>query len=437
MSARLPPASHLELAQHCVFPWAGGVQAPRRAPERPSQRYGTAFHALAHSLVAAHRVGGELARAAIAEEIARERGLSEAETKRLVNAAPNLLQVLDGDLATEVHPEIGFAFSLLTGQAREAKNAWELDEHEMYGRADLVFQTAGGLRVRDWKPRGQVQSKRPERHHQLRFLGMAAASLYGVSQVTVELAYVDEDGHDIVSGELGAGDFMRIEGEACEVAERVKEAPEPRPGPWCNQLWCPIRAVCPATREAMMRVHQDLEAFPLLGEPLSPEHAAWQRHRLPVLRAMLDEQEKKIEDFASHHGPIPVEGKPEIVWGKIEKQGNEKLNLTPEAERLVLERLGPAGAEVAIEKSASKASIERGAKAAIAAATGGKVARGAVPKFIAPLIDDLRAAKVLKRGGKYTAFEEFKRPVEGAETLEVEEQEEEPAGEASDGGSWV
>jgi hypothetical protein len=437
-TGRLPPASHLELAQHCVFPWSSGIHAPRRAPERPSQRYGNAFHALAHALVAALRVGGELARSAIAEPLAAKHGLSEADTKRLVKTAPALIEVLESDLATAALPELGLAFSLLTGQAREAKNAWELDAQEMYGRADLVFRTAGGLRVRDWKPRGEVLARRPERHHQLRFLGMAAASLYGESQVTVELAYVDEDGHDIVPGELGSRDFMVIEAEACEVAERVQQPPEPRPGPWCAKLWCPIRAVCPATTAALAKVHQDLEAFPLLGEPLSPEHAAWQRHRLPVLRAALDEQEKKIEAFALHHGPIPVEGKPEIVWGPVEKHGNEKLDLTPEAEKLIHERLGATGAEVAIEKSASKASIERGAKANIAAANGGKVKRGAVPLLVKPLLDDLRATKAIKRGAKYTAFDEFKRPAEGAVSLELAEREDEPADDAvAEEGGWL
>jgi hypothetical protein len=421
MTPRLTPATGIELAQHCAFPWTSGIAAPARRPDSPARRYGRAFRAMAADL--ALYVPGERD---CAREVAERHHLADEEVERLQATQAQVIELLAADGA-ELHANLGMAWSPLSGRARPCEKPWETEEQEFYGRADLVLKNASELRVRQWKSRIPGRTRRPGEMPQLRFLALAASSLFYVQRVTVETAHVDEDGFEITSDSLSRGELNRIEGEVIDVAFRVRspEAAELRPGPWCARLHCPIQAVCPATRAALARVHEDLDRWPLLGEPQSPEHAAWQRHRLPVLRAALDEQEGKLEDFA-RRTPIPVDGKPGIVWGAVEKHGNEKLDLTPEAERLVMERLGPEGAEKAIERSASKASLERGAKVVVAAQHEGKVPRGAVPALLEPLLNELRQAKVLRRGGKFTRFEEFKRPDGEDEPLQIEAPEDEP-----------
>jgi len=244
---------------------------------------------------------------------------------------------------------------------------------------------------------------------QLRFVGLAAALERGVDVVCVELALVEEDeGVEIVGEDLDALELGAVEGELLELVERLEAPPEPRPGPWCVQHFCPIRAVCPATLAALARVEENLERWPLTGEFTSAEHAAHSRHRIAVLRDLLDARAQEIEAFALHHGPLPVEGRPGVLWGPREYDGRERIEATSEAIAIVEARLGAASAQIAIERSISKASPERAVNAELAPA--GTAKRGARRALLGRLLDELGAVKAVKRRPRFTRFEEFRRP---------------------------
>jgi hypothetical protein len=407
----LPAASHHELTEYCVYPWNGGVRWPERGPMAPAQRYGVAFHEGAADVL--HGFPEPVVNVV---ELGKRWELPEGELRRLSSAILRLAVVLEedgftGDATVAYGAETGFAYSTTTGRTRPCADRKEKAPDEIYGAADLVFWRADGrLVVRDWKTGEKARGKRPGETRQLRFLAMAASHVLNASEVRVELAFVDEDADEVVGDDLDALELGAVEGELAELVERLEAPPAPKPGPWCERYFCPLRAVCPATLAAMAGIEANLERFPLLGALDSPEHAAFIRHRLPVLRDLLDQREEDVQAFARRYGPLPVEGQADVVWGPREHEGRERIEATPEAVRIVRERLGAKGADEALEVSVSKASLERGAKVVINEANGGKVPRGAMKATMEPLLEDLRRAKAVKKGSAYTRFEEFKRP---------------------------
>lgn len=395
----LPSASKLELAEHCVYPWSSGVRWPKREPMSADQRYGLAFHDLAAAMAAG---------SADIPAIITARQLTGAEEKRLEATADHLAEVLLLDQAAATpEAEVAYVYDVDTGAIERAADRWAGGPGRVYGAADLVFERQDGVYVvRDWKTGHRARGRSPGQTPQLRFLGMVAGALAGFSTVRVELAFVDEEGVEVVGEQLDALDLGAVEGELAGLVDRIKEPPTPRPGPWCERYYCPLRASCPATLAALAHVDGELQRFPLLGAFQSAEHAAFVRHRLPVLQALLDERQADIEEYSKHYGPLPVEDKPGMVWGPREQPGRERIEASPAALKILRSKLSAEGAEVAIEKSISKASIERGVKRDVTAA-GGK--RGAATKMLTPLLEELRAAKAVKKGAPFMRFEEFKR----------------------------
>lgn len=398
----IPSASRIELAQHCAYAFNSGRPWPKR-PSTPAQRFGIAF-------AEASEVRGRGEVPAIAE-IAAAYSLTESDERRLRIADERVVEVLAVDGAEWSTPEDPYALDLGSGRMRRLAREERALDGEMYGRTDLTFYRHASrvpLVVRDFKTGIGARNKRPSQTPQLRFLAAAAAAVHGERSVRVELALVDEpDEIKIVGEDMDALELGAVEGEIAELVERLEAAPEPRPGPWCGH--CPLATECPATTAALARVEGDLEAYPLQGAITSAEHASHNRHRLKVLRELLDARENEIEDFA-RRSPLPVEGKPGLYWGLVQHDGNERVDASPAALELLREELG-AHAEIAIEKDVSKASIERALKAMLAE-QGAK--RGMLTKAKAGLLERLRGAKLVRRGSPYSRFEEFKRGEEAA-----------------------
>jgi hypothetical protein len=430
---QLPAASYHELTAHCVFPWNSGRRWPAREAPGDAQRFGSAFHELA-ALVS---MGQGADDGTIIEGLVITYGLTPSEERRLVAVRAALVAVVaddqvetdsaDGDDGPVALPlrwsEEAFAFEPATGKARHAKDRRDKTPTEIFGAADLVFLRVDGvLVVRDWKTGRRAADKRPSETRQLRFLALAAAQVHGADTVRVELAFVDDEAVELVGEDLDALELGAIDGEIAELVERLEAPAVPNPGPWCERNYCPIRSVCPATLAALAKVDADLAAFPLGAPFASSEHAAFVRHRLPVLRAALDAIDTQIEAYALRTGPLPVEGSPGKVWGPRQMPGHERIAATPAAIALVLEQLGPEAGAIAVEVSysMSKASLERGVRAKLGPE--GMRKRGALKVALDPLLEELRAAKVIKRGPGFTKFEVFKKASEDGE-----------GGEAADG----
>lgn len=392
-----PSASRIELAQKCVYPWAIEVEWPT-IPAGPAALYGSAF-----AEVSEIRGRNEVPDVA---SIAAKWNLSEADEKRLAEADERVVEVLVVDDAEWSKPEEPYAIDVTTGAVRLLEDDERGREGEMYGRSDLTFYRPGArvpLVVRDYKTGVGARGRRAEELPQLRVLALAAARLYDEPRVRVEIALVDEpDEIKIVPGELDELELGVVEAELDDIRTRIAEPPAPKPGPWCGR--CPMSPACPATTAALARAEADLDAFPLRGPLLSAEHAAHNRHRLKVLSEFIEAREREIEDFA-RRSPLPIEGKPGVYWGLVQRDGTERIEATKATFDILREQLHD-HAEIAIEKDVSKASIERAIKARVAA-MGGK--RGALTKAKTSVLDALRGSKLVKRGAPYSRFDEFKR----------------------------
>jgi hypothetical protein len=406
----LPAASYHELVVHCAYPWTSGKRWPWTETS-PAGRYGIAFHEAAALLSR-----GETPELGA---IAERNTLLPGDFRRLEETVPRIVELLEGDLGVRREAEVELLYDVVRGRARRGPRS-ERTDSEIYGAADLlVWRQDGVLVVRDWKTGRRAKEKRPSQTRQLRALALAAGLVEHAEVVRVELAFVDEDGAELVGEDLDALELGAIEGELAELLELVDAPPVPRPGPWCERYYCPLRAVCPATVAALAQVDVELAAAPLTGEFSSPEHAAAVRHRLPVLQAVIEHAQEQLEAYAKRHGPLPVVDRPGVVWGPVEHDGRERIEPTPAALEVVRQRLGEASAE-AIECSVSKASLERGVRSSL----GPQAKRGAAGRAMKELLEELRAIKAVKRGARYTKFEEFKRLTERPSSVD-----EEPASE--------
>lgn len=407
MNRPLPSASHLELAEYCVFPWSGGVRWPDRPALGIPGRYGNAFHELAADLVrGVEPVLGQLVEA---------HGLPAAEARRLTAAGARVADLLDGDLDGDLDAEVEIVYTVATARARRAPRTSKAPG-EMFGAADVVLERGDGfVVVRDWKTGERAKGKGPQETRQLRFLARAAADLYpDAAGIRVELAFVDEDGAEIIGADLDDLELGAVEGELAELVERVEAVPVPNPGPWCDRYYCPIRAVCPATLAALATVDKDLARFPLATEGIATAaQGAMLRHRLPVLQAWIDQREKDLETWTQKWGPLPVEDKPGVFWGPIQHEGRERIEAAPDAVEIVRQHLGE-HASKAVELSMSKASIERGARAALTAG-GAPLKRGALGSVVKPLLEQLRGIHAVVKGAPFTRWEEFKKAAPGPE----------------------
>lgn len=423
MQPRFPGASKLALAAHCVYPWTSGARWPASGPRTPSQRYGDAFHALAEHVgqnvdsvhYTADATGADAMWKnidAAAQNYAEEHDLTPRETDSLRTGGLHIHDALDADHVVKGrrHVEIAAAFDPYAGTRRMLQGAERAEPHELYARADLVFERADGVFViRDWKTGEKARDARPRDTAQLRALALAFYSpCTPAPGVRVEIAHVSDEGIDVEGDDLSAEDLRAAEAELVELAGRLAEPAEPKPGPWCERLYCPMQATCPATLNALASVDAELTVHPMRGPLVGPEHAAHLRHRLPMLKAWIEDREREIKELAKR-APLPVEGKADTWWGPVEFPGHEKIIATPEAIETVRGEL-PFGADKAISTEISKASIERGVRAQVLKVHGGnRMPRGAGKALTDKIFQELRKEGAMKKGAPHVRFVEFKR----------------------------
>lgn len=408
MKPRFPSASRLGLAAHCVYPWSSGATWLGEGAPTPDQRYGNAFHVLAERALGGTTLLEGEALDALARACAAEHALTEAESDNLRAAALRLLEAIQQDhVQGPLHVETAAAFDPLTGTRRLMVGNERGEPHELYGRADLVFlRTDGVLVVRDWKTGERAREAAPRDTPQLRALALLFSEP-GVP-VRVELAFLGEDGIEIRGDDLTAEDLRDVEGELVELAAHLEAPPEPRPGPWCERLHCPMRATCPATLAALASVDAEITRYPLTGPVQGPEHAAFLRHRLAALQAWMEERERAVREEAKR-APLPVAGKDGTYWGPVEYPGHEKIAATPEVMEVLRTEL-PAGVEKAVSMEVTKASLDRAVRAQVLQVHGGnRLPRGVAGKLKERVFGRLRELGALKRGAPYVRFTEFKK----------------------------
>ncbi len=397
-------ASKLKLGKLCAW-WARPDVA---LPPRESSKYaelGTALH-----------------------EAAEEHGEIDPDELRLAllhgDPKPELEQLFatwrdwwaeyssrDGD-AEGWRFEVPFAFDLVTGRARELPSKGQRDYSaaiatEIPGTLDAVLVAHGEGIVLDLKT-GFGPHRVQDHIDQLTYGAICLQRLHGLSVVRIVSAWVKPD--EVVPTEL-VFDAFDLDIAAAELQARYRgklETASPAPGLHCAR--CPAAAVCPETRKALAEVVPDPVRLRMLSGPIEGnEHARILALGLPMLDAWVKERAAALKEY-SLRSPVDLgDGK---VYGAREHAGRESFKMDHAAAKVVRERLGDEGAEVALELDTSKAAIERGVRRTLALR--GITKRGAMGALRDEVLEDLRKAGALKRGSPHTRFEVFERKGEGS-----------------------
>lgn len=410
---RLPTFSRLPAAKHCVFPYTAHSPEWPVDPPNAFKGLGNAVSSVAEGLA----IWGD----APLEEIAAEEGLTPAEVTKLKVMAEHLRELLESEADDQWRcAETALAYDLDTGTARELVQEHRRDYSdrkpgEKVGTPDLVRMTADGvLVVRDYKTGRYQWGANPLYSAQLRALGLAAARAYGAHEVVVEFVQVDEDKLRIKRETLDPFELASCAHELRGIRARIAGPPEaPNPGPWCTVRYCPIRAVCPATQSALEAIDRASklehpvtgpDTHPLSVTITSPEHASYTLGRLKAVEAAVATILQAVKDYVRENGPVPYgEGK---RWGAVQCDGRERIDLSVEGARALIERkLGAFAAAAAIESKTSKSALTAAAKAE-------QEKRGDGVRAVRALLEELRELGALKQAAPFEKFEAFPAPRE-------------------------
>ena len=283
----------------------------------------------------------------------------EAARRKAEALRPYLTGVLQN--AVEIHAELSLAWAPSTDRARvlgegAGRGVYvHASETEVAGTADLVLlRPDGSLLVADYK--NAVPGQEIDARAQLRTLALMAARALGADVVDILTIMVDE------SSAWGEGadrlDVFALDAEAAMLTRELvafASDPQPRPGPWCSGRYCPARASCPATVEALAQLVPagDLVRHRLSTELTGPEHAAWTLTALDLVDEATKAIRASLRAYADDHGGIQL---PDGSTWAGRQVTTEKPSLdVPGA----LDAIRAAGASEAIESSTTWSAIDK------------------------------------------------------------------------------
>lgn len=429
-----PSASALHLARGCVYPWTSGLWRSRPRESTPEARYGQAISSAAEAIVCAiapspgHtdleigllwaiffdgsfrsnpeviREQRALALYRLANWLTWQHELDDAQKRALVWDVEALAEAVEADakLGT-VRAEVGYAYQPSRGTVRELRRMPDgrpepARPGEIRGWIDLEIVTPSRVIVADWKSgRGPIEA--PEYNDQTRFYALCSALHHKRDAATIELRRIRDGEIRTEPAPLDQWDLAEIAREQETLLERLREPPEPSPGPWCQD--CPIVASCPAT-EALAAACLDA-ARPVL-RPLSaalstPYDAAQAWGAIARLEAAAERYRVALM------GALPllpeVEIAPGVVLQLCESNGHERVVQTEQAFKGVEDELRLTAhaqsisvaplLEDAFERSTSKGQLEEALRHVYPPRSKGR------PAKVEAFFDRLRSRSVLKR----------------------------------------
>lgn len=290
--------------------------------------------------------------------------------------------------------EVALAYAPASDTARElgvdtGRDYSDLKETEIPLTSDVVTLGEDGagayVEVRDVKSGRQVETiGAPEELGQLRLGAVAASRLFGVDRARVVLDLVTPDGVESREGWL---DALELDGIASETAGWLETTPsaEPTPGPWCSELYCPVRSSCPRGSEALAQVvpAEALTRFRLSPTIESPAHLEWTRGMVSLARAALDAVEEGTHAYADAHDGVPLsDGTIFRFWEETRRQ----LDITVPG---AVEAMQEAGIGDLVKPTAALGAIEK------------RLGRDGAANLLARL--RLLGAVKSSKGGKYEA----------------------------------
>jgi len=371
--------------------------APRMPwePSSPAAEHGVAVHSLGEAIVEAVVEG-------IVEGIVQ--AMTEAIVDGVIECSPEVEPYRDplteaiAMLRAEgwvLAAEVPMAYWPATGSARALKKGGghrayaDVKSHEMSGTADIVGVKPGRVIVVDIKTGRSARSHSALETDQLRMLAVGFAAIYGATSVEVALLHVEPGDYYLDRGELYAWDLEETADSLRALAEMAD--PVPTPGMHCTTMWCPIRAVCPATLVAVQRIDAEVaRAFPgAMTTVDSDDKARAARVALLLYDERADALKASLDEYIRHRGAVDMgDG---TSYG-LTVQERERVTLDASAVQTLVDH----GALEAVEYRTSKEAIKR----SLAARYPG---RGKSIKRFRDLLDALRAAGHVRT----SAFERF------------------------------
>lgn len=263
---------------------------------------------------------------------------------------------------TSWRSEVAYAYDVSDGSARYlgcgiGRRYGSLGPFEIAGTADVEGRGAGILVIIDRK---SFEAVTPATSNpQVRFLALAASRVQPAARVDVaishELTGLDVAGLDEFELDVIAHDTRQLLIRSASVRADAR-AGRPVPfatGRWCR--WCPAFDACPKQSELKALVARD-EDDPELGIRLvldgnsaADVYELWRR--IGILHKRL------AQSIHAYAALTPIRLPTGKVFGKIDKQGNERLNGDVVWE--VVRDLYPGREDAAVSRVATKAQLER------------------------------------------------------------------------------
>jgi hypothetical protein len=398
-----PTPSKLALADACAYPWH------RLAPAWPEQTtssdatFGSAFHAAMH--VAA--VWGGISEAVL-EQVAAAHQLTPGDETRLLGCVEHGAELLSLTCPDFRAGEVSILYDVAADTARILPEALERDAippGHIHGTLDLVEAWDNGLEIGDWKTgersAGELAIKTDP---QLRTYALLAARAFGRDRVQVALLHASESGIVPDRAELDAFDLACARAALRATLAKVDAGGPPVPGRHCTTKYCPIVASCPATQRALAEVQAAADAqLPMQLTITSPEQAARVRVGLKTVEKALEQYQAELRRYIDEHGAIEIA--PGVLYGKVEREGNERVDAEVVGVVTALQELLGDAADEALEVSTSKAAIERAARKA--AKDRGLTGKGALKQVTDPVYARLRQLGAIKQGAPQVRYDEI------------------------------
>jgi Protein of unknown function (DUF2800) len=273
-------------------------------------------------------------------------------------------------LPRDARAEIKLGYDVATRQGRIIGEGGGRDygnpgPFEIVGSCDVLGSDGGAVVVIDWKT-GFADVEPASSNAQLWFYALAACRALGKSEATIHVVYTQTrrvDSHTIDA--LDLAEFAQsLERLHKQVAERVATKQrsgvlDTREGSWCKH--CPAKSHCPSKNALIAQLASG--GLAVIGDSaMTPARAAGAYEQLVKIEQLVKDARKRLEVYVEENGPIDLgNGR---MFGRYVRSGNERLsgNTTVQAIAEVVGESADEFASVAIERSTSKAAIERAAK---------------------------------------------------------------------------
>jgi hypothetical protein len=356
-------ASRIKLGRRCLW-WARpDVEVPPAEETRPAA-VGTAFHDVAES--EAEELDEDLVDERFARLVAgveldkAAEGLSTHERRHLEALVTSWrewwAQMILTGAETEQPIQLfvsGAAERLPKGEHRDYSAA---DDAAIPGTADVVAVWASNDGssahfVGDYKT-GFGPHRLDDHIDQLTHLGTAFARKEGAESVRVGVIHVRPDGVELDSRVLDGFDMALHVTEMAQLLEELPTA-EPRPGLHCEEMYCPARAVCPATRALLVDAKLALEPrrrLPLVGDVEENDQALAILVAAPLIESWLADRVKAARAFADANGGVRA---PDGRIYRSRPQTRETPRLDVDGAREAMRRVLGSDADSAIKTKVS------------------------------------------------------------------------------------